>query len=64
MRGLPYASWILLALLLVSCGFGVQQSLDPRPAPLFEDLGGHGHSITTAVGLAQVYFDQGLAPSG
>ena len=59
MRGL-LRTWLLPALLLVSCGFGVQQTLDPRPAPLFEDLGEHGHPITTDVGLAQSYFDQGL----
>lgn len=59
MRGL-LRTWLLPTLLLVSCGFGVQQTLDPRPAPLFEDLGGHGHPITTDVGLAQSYFDQGL----
>ncbi len=28
--------------------------------PLYDDLGGHGYAITTAVPLAQRYFDQGL----
>src|ERR1051325_7042869 len=30
------------------------------PAPLFEGLGNHHHSITTKSRLAQKYFDQGL----
>jgi len=67
-----YMRWLVVALLalLVACGGGkkesdVAQDAPPpagyeKTAPLFEGMGTHTHRVTTRVGLAQTYFNQGL----
>lgn len=52
------AALLLSALLAAATAGAVDAEI--RPAPLFDDLGTHHHAITTAVPLAQRYFDQGL----
>ncbi len=55
-------------LMLVACSpgpEGMQDHAHPEPhdpgvVPLYDDLGSHGHEITTTSSDAQAYFDQGL----
>ncbi|MGH3798733.1 MAG: hypothetical protein ACRDTD_01105, partial [Pseudonocardiaceae bacterium] len=54
-------SALTVMLLTVSaCASGPTPSGSDKPAPLFNDLGDHQHSITTASMDAQRYFNQGL----
>ncbi|MGH3693686.1 MAG: hypothetical protein ACRDRX_06785 [Pseudonocardiaceae bacterium] len=54
-------SLIAVILLAVSgCASGPSSPGSGKPAPLFNDLGDHTHSITTTSSAAQHYFNQGL----
>jgi hypothetical protein len=61
--------WLIVLLAWVHLNIGIalpaEESLtrggtSDRRAPLFENLGGYHHSMSTAVSLAQRYFDQGM----
>ncbi|MGH3834817.1 MAG: tetratricopeptide repeat protein [Pseudonocardiaceae bacterium] len=50
----------VMLLAVPACAGGPAQAGTGKPAPLFNDLGDHQHSITTVSTDAQRYFNQGL----
>ncbi|HEX6404750.1 MAG TPA: hypothetical protein VF003_16570 [Pseudonocardiaceae bacterium] len=58
-RGLVFVFAAVL-LIVSACTSGPTAPSSDKPAPLFDALGDHKHSITTSSGDAQRYFNQGL----
>ncbi len=53
-------AFAMMLLAVSGCASGPTSPGADKPAPLFNDLGDHQHSITTASVDAQRYFNQGL----
>jgi tetratricopeptide (TPR) repeat protein len=55
--------FVIVLLVWLTLGTGMALPAPDRQAPLFENLGGYHHAISTKVPMAQRYFDQGMVLS-